>query len=239
MASRDKIVNFLNDYLKISEIDDESFNGMQFIGKENVKKIVTGVSTSAELFEKAAKRKADMIVVHHGIFWKDVNPSIDKVTKKRLKPLFENNITLLAYHLPLDMHPKIGNNIQILEKLGLRMVKKFGKYRGKELGFLGKFKEKMKLNEFVRKVDKVLETKSVVYPYGSQEIKTVGIISGAGATAVPETVNENIDVLITGEPKEFAFHFAKDGKTNVIIAGHYKTERFGVQALGELLKKKL
>ncbi len=238
MVPADKIVHYLNRYLEIDRIKDYGPNGLQVSGKNEVGKIVLGVSASLELFQEAVKRNADTIIVHHGLFWETGRGRIDKVMKERLKILFDNDITLLAYHLPLDKHPKVGNNTQILKRLELKFIKQFGEHDKQYIGAIGELKNAVTFEEFVKRIDKVLDTNSLAFNYGPKVVKTVGIVSGGGGGWIVEAAGENVDVFVTGEPKEFAQHFAKDGKVNMIVAGHYKTERFGIQALGELLKRK-
>lgn len=238
MVPADKIVHYLDRYLEIGKIKDYGVNGLQVSGKNEAGKIVLGVSASLELFREAVKRNADMIIVHHGLFWETGRRAIDKVMKERLKILFDNDITLLAYHLPLDKHPKIGNNAQILKRLELKFIKQFGEYDKQYIGALGELKNAVTFEEFVKRINKVFDTNSLAFNYGPKIVKTVGIVSGGGGGWIVEAAGKNVDVFVTGEPKEFAQHFAKDGKVNMIVAGHYKTERFGIQALGELLQRK-
>lgn len=246
MVKRDRIVEFLNDYLEINKVKDYGTNGLQVIGKDEVKKVVVGVSASLELFEKAAKRNADMIIVHHGLFWEsdmkdelteNFNFSIKSILKKRLKIVFDNDINLLAYHLPLDKHPKVGNNILILKKLGLEYKGKFGAIKGNYIGVWGETKPVI-FDKFIKKVNKTFDVKSQVFNYKPKRIRRVAIVSGGGAALIKEVTDKKFDLLITGEPLELTEDFCKEGNVSMIFSGHHNTEKFGIQAIGNLLKKK-
>lgn len=240
MAKRDEIVKFINEYLKIEKFEDKSANGLQVAGKEEVDKIALGVSASLALFEESAKRGADMIIVHHGLLWEGNELRIDELRKRRLQILFDKDISLLGYHLPLDGHPVIGNNIQILKKLNLKKKEEFGKYGGKFIGVVGELKRKMPFKEFVKVVDKLFSCQSFILSLGPEMVKTVGIISGGGGGAndMIEAFKYHCNVYLTGEPFESGFAMAKEARLNVVAPGHYNTEKFGVQALGKLLEKK-
>lgn len=242
-AERGKIVKFLDEYLKIDGVKDSSTNGLQVIGKDEVKKVAIGVTASGELFKKSAARKADMIIVHHGLFWshsaEEDKFSVDQAMKQRLQILFENNISLLAYHLPLDMHPEAGNNIQIAKKLGLSNIKKFGKHYGQYVGFSGEIKE-VSLDDLVKKTERIFGAKQQVFAFGKAKIKKVAIVSGGsgGMDFIKQASLENADVYIIGNPFEPTPDYACDAKINMIAGGHRNTEKFGVQTIGELLREK-
>lgn len=240
MARRDKIVKFIDKYLEIEKFEDKSVNGLQITGKEEVNKIALGVSASLALFEEAVKKGFDMIIVHHGLLWEGKDLRIDELRKKRLQFLFNKNISLLCYHLPLDGHPAIGNSVQILKKLNLGKKEEFGKYGGKFVGVVGELKQKTLLKEFVKVVNKLFNCQSMVLNFGPKIVKTVGIISGGGggASDMIEAFKHKCDVYLTGEPFESGYQMAREAKINVIAPGHYNTEQFGVQALGKLLEKK-
>ncbi len=234
MARRDEIIKFINQYLKIGEIEDKSANGLQVAGKEEVKRIALGVSASLALFEAAAKKSADMIIVHHGIFWEGDDPRVDELRKKRLQLLFNKNISLACYHLPLDAHPVIGNNILILKKLKLKKRKKF------VVGFVGELKQKTPFKDFVNKANEVFGSQSLVLNFGPKMIKTVGIVSGAAGRSgyMIKAFKHDCDAYLTGLPFESGYQMAREAKLNVIGPGHYNTEKFGLIELGKLLEKK-
>lgn len=238
MAKRDEIVKFINDYLEIDKLKDSGTNGLQVPGKEEVEKIILGVSASLELFQRAEKKGADMIIVHHGLLWEGSQWRISHLLKGRLKFLFDNNFSLLAYHLPLDAHPEIGNNAQIAKKLGIKITSKFGEYKGEAVGWEGTFKRPRKFDELLKEINKVFGFKPWHLKGGKNILKTAAIVSGGGTGIIPEVIDKKIDVYITGETGEFIPQAAKEGEINYIAAGHYNTEKFGIQALGRLLEKK-
>jgi dinuclear metal center YbgI/SA1388 family protein len=240
MAKRDEIVKFLNQYLKIDEFEDKSANGLQVPGKQEVQKIALGVSASLALFEEAAKRGADMIIVHHGLLWEGGELRIDELRKKRFKLLFDKDLSLLGYHLPLDGHSEIGNNAQILKKLQLKKKARFSQYGGNFIGLVGELEKKISFGELIKKVNRLFNCQSFALNFGPKMVKTVGIVSGGGggASDMVEAFKYQCDVYLTGEPFESGYQMAKEAKLNVLGPGHYNTEKFGVQELGKLLEKK-
>lgn len=237
MVKRNKLTEFLNNYLKIDKFEDTSSNGLQVVGKEKVKKVVLGVSASLEFFQKAVKEKTDLIIVHHGIFWSFMKFRADLVLKKRLKILFDNNITLLGYHLPLDAHPKIGNNAQIAKKLGVKITEKFGEHKGQSVGFKGELKKAENFKDLVKRVNRVFETKSWYLQGGKSRVKTLAFVSGGGSRLTPEAIDKKVDVYLTGETQESLPALIKESGINYIAAGHYNSEKFGIKALGKIIKK--
>lgn len=233
MPLRDKIITYLNNYLSIHDFRDYGPQGLQVEGKENVQKIVTGVSASVQLFEQAAKAEADMVIVHHGILWDKENHVLKGGFKKRVKILLENDITLLAYHLPLDKHPELGNNAQAAKKLGLVNVEEFG-----QVGVKGEVNP-ITIKSLEDKVRRVFQSEPLVFAFGPQEIERIGVCSGAAESEISLAIDEGLDAYITGEVSEPIMHLAKEGHIHFIAAGHYATERLGIRALGKHLGEKL
>ncbi|MCD6367716.1 MAG: Nif3-like dinuclear metal center hexameric protein [Candidatus Aenigmarchaeota archaeon] len=238
MVDRDKLVEYCNKTLNVDKISDSSLNGLQVEGKNNIRKLVSAVSLTTEVIEKAVEKNADAILVHHGIFWSGVRPAITRVMKKRVKLLLDNEMNLLAYHLPLDLHPIYGNNIQIARTLNLKVDDGFGNYHGFEIGYRGRLKKQTSFKKFVDLVKRRINPDPLVFDFGKKFIKTVGIISGGASFGLNEAIELGLDVFLTGEPQEFTEGLSKDAKINVIFAGHYATEVFGVKAFGEHLSKK-
>lgn len=232
MVKLREIVGYLDKLLKIKDIEDKSHNGLQVEGREEVKNIVLGVDACLELFEKAVKEKADMIIVHHGILWNGVK-HIDKVNKRRLQLLFDNDISLYGVHLPLDKQEEIGNNAKLLELLGIKRKGSF-----EDIGYWGELKKPMELDKFVKFLEKKLDTKTIVLKFGSRTVKNVAVVSGGGAHYISHISKIPVDTFITGEPVHYAYIHAKEGKINVVYAGHYKTETLGVQGVGDKLREK-
>jgi len=232
-----KLINFLDEYLKISEIEDYSLNGLQVEGKREIKKVVTAVDASMEIFKRAKKENADLVFVHHGMLWKNIK-SITGINYKRLKFLIKNGISLYACHLPLDKHEEVGNNIQFLKIFKIsKNIEQFGDYHGIKIGYLGEFDDYKNFNEFVREINEKLNTRCKILNFGNKKIKTIGVVSGGASSIIDEAI-EKVDCFVTGEPSHQVYHIAKEGKINVIFAGHYATETLGVKAVGKLLKEK-
>ncbi|MFH1860139.1 MAG: Nif3-like dinuclear metal center hexameric protein [bacterium] len=234
MALLSNICQFLDKELKISEICDASQNGLQVEGKQEVKKIVFAVDASLDTFEEAHRRKADMVVVHHGLFW-DKPQQLTGILYKRLQVLFKHQISLYAAHLPVDIHPKVGNNAQLMNFFVTKKRETFGDYHGTEIGFLGILQRDTTLSDVVTRLDKALNTKCQSLSFGKEKIKTIAVVSGGAADLVTEAVNKKVDLFITGEPKLSSYYIAKEGKINVIFAGHYATETLGMQALSNVI----
>ena len=231
MAYRDEILDYLNDLLNIFEFDDYCVNGMQVEGKKDVKCIVLGVSVSQRLFQQAINKNADMIIVHHGIFWKsDPQPfSLTGILRERLVLLLKNDINLLAYHLPLDAHPEFGNNARILKKLDIEPLQPV------EEGFLGKLKTKIRRENFIDLVNEKLKTDAQVFLFGTEFVQKVLILSGGSSRYYHLAKEYGADTFIGGDIKENIVRELEETNINYINAWHYNTEKFGVQSLGEII----
>jgi len=225
-----EIVEFLDDLLKVEEWQDKSNNGLQVEGKEEVKKVAFAVDACMEVFEKAKEIGADMIVVHHGLIWGGID-YVKGLIKRRLEFLLKNGISLYAVHLPLDAHPSVGNNAQILKAMGLEPIESFGVYQGKEIGYIGVYDESKPLDDVLDLIREKVNQTLVVLDFGSEDVKRVGVVSGRGGFALVEAVERNVDLFITGEQDHSVYHLAKECGVNVVFAGHYATETFGVKAL--------
>ncbi len=234
MADRNEILNYLNDLLNVTEFDDYCINGMQVEGKKEVKTIVFGVSVSQRLFQQAIEKKAEMIFVHHGIFWKsDPQPFfLTGIMRERLALLLKNDINLLAYHLPLDAHPEFGNNARIMKILNIKPIKPV------EVGFLGELKTKIKWQKFIDLINEKIETKSQTFHFGTEYIQKVLILSGGSSQYYFLAKENDADVFIGGDIKENIVRELEETNVNYINAWHYNTEKFGVQALVEIISKK-
>jgi len=233
MPRRDEIIKFCEDYLKVNEFEDYCVNGLQVEGKKEIKKIITGVSLSQKLIQEAIKEKADMIMVHHGIFVKQIGtpPKIEGYIKERIKLLLENDINLAGFHLPLDAHLEIGNNIGLAKSLGLKNLQAF------EIGFLGEPEKEMNFTDLVDFFQKKYSFDSFQIPAGPEKIKKVGIVSGGGSDYFRKAIKEGADTFITGEPKEDVVRAVEESEINFLAAGHYNTEKDGIYNLGELVEK--
>ncbi len=259
MITITKLNSFLIEYFQTKGIKDYCPTGLQVTGQEKISKIALGVSANLEFFKKAIKNNCQTCIVHHGLFWqKDWPFVIDEIWKNRLQYLFEHRLSLFAYHYPLDSHPKIGNNSQILQKLGCKITQPFGRDEHFTWGYQGSFFKAITFNDLVNKTKKnftftvgtrqclvptqnqmIRNTNSnyIIFPFGKKTIKTIGVVSGGGSFALREAINKNLDVFLTGSLKEPDQEIAREGKINVIAPGHYITEQFGIKALGKVLEK--
>jgi len=236
--NRDELVSFLDNYLQISTYPDKSSNGLQVEGKPEVERAAFAVDTTLRTIERAAKADADTLIVHHGMIWGGLS-YVTGIHYKRLRALIENNLNLYAAHLPLDAHPEVGNNVELLRLLGLEPKGSFGEYRGLSIGFWGEFEKPQPIEKVAQIIAEKLDTTVKTYEFGKHEIKTVGAISGAGAFALEEAWRKGIDLLITGEFGHADYLTAMDLPQSVLVAGHYKTETLGVKALMEVVRREL
>ena len=239
MVMLEKIVTYLDECLDTANIKDDSWNGLQVEGNAQVSKIMFAVDAGIETIERAIKENANMIVVHHGHFWRLADPSIRKWSKKRIDLLLKNGISLYASHLPLDKHSKLGNNAQLLKLLGFDISKEFGGYHGETISFIGKSEQPKTLSEIEFILTEKLSATCKVLPFGNKQIKTIAVCSGGGAdfSLFSEAVDAGVDLYLTGDSTEM-YHLAKDIGINVIFAGHHATEIVGVKALSEHIKEK-
>lgn len=238
MAKLKDIVKFLDNYLKINGIKDDSWNGLQVEGKENVNKIIFAENASLDVFKKAVAEKGDLVIVHHGHFWSRQNPSVKGFKKERVELLLKNGVSLYACHLPLDKHKEVGNNAQLLKILGAKIKKEFGKHEDVFIGWQGEFEKAIPAQEVAKRVNQKLNTKCKALLFGPKMVKTIAVCSGGGGYGMFfEAVAEKVDLYLSGDTIE-SYTYAKDGKFNTIFAGHYATETVGVKALMPILSKK-
>lgn len=180
-----------------------------------------------------------MVLVHHGILWDFLPRRLNRQMADRLKTLLESDINLVAYHLPLDAHPEVGNNALLCRGLGLeREQLPFGAFHGQSIGCIGRVGTGLTVSSLSKSIEELLGSRPLVFDHGPESIKRVGFVTGAGCKAIPEAVELGLDALITGEPTENAMADSREGRIHLIAAGHYNTEKLGVQRLGELLAEK-
>jgi dinuclear metal center YbgI/SA1388 family protein len=230
VAGRDEILDYAAELLDLSAFADYGPMGLQVAGAEEVTKIVAGVSSSRELFERAAQAGAQLVLVHHGLFWDRDSRVVDRRLKGRLKALFDADLTLAAYHLALDAHPEVGNNALLAAELGVEVDAPFA-----GIGFGGRLPEPLPVETFVGEVRSQLGSDPLVFPYGPAQVERVAIVSGGAARHVAEAAEEGFDLFLTGEADEPTMHSARELGIHFVAAGHYATERLGVQALAARL----
>jgi dinuclear metal center YbgI/SA1388 family protein len=238
-ASVTDILEELDRLLQPSRFQDYGPNGLQVPGPDQVRTLATGVSAHAELFELAAAERAELLVVHHGLFWGSGPGPIDAMLKRRLKILFDSNIGLAAYHLPLDAHPEIGNNALLARALGAVALEPFALHHGEPIGFLARLPgEGVPAGELFERTRAITSREPLVFDVGPARVGTVAIVSGAGASFLDDAAAAGADALLTGEPAERVMAQAREHRLHFIAAGHYATETLGVNALGEHLAER-
>ena len=235
MATVRAMAEFLDRELNVAAFPDDSHNGLQVQNSGAVQCVVAGVDASMAFFEKAAARKAALLVCHHGLSWGDSFKRITGLNYRRLKYLLDRDMALYACHLPLDAHPRLGNNAQICRALGLRGVRPFGRYHGVAIGFRGALPRPMAYAAFKTRVRAPFGHTLDAMDFGKSSVRTVAVVSGGAAEEVAEAGESGIDVYISGEPKLMAWHLAQEYGIHAIFAGHYATEVFGVKAVANLL----
>jgi dinuclear metal center YbgI/SA1388 family protein len=224
-------------YLGASKIADYCPNGLQVEGRPQVMRIVSGVTASQALLDAAVEVQADLILVHHGYFWKGENPCVTGMKQRRLKTLLRHDISLLAYHLPLDLHPEVGNNVQLARQLGITVEGLLDPANPKVVGLVGSLAEPMLPRDFASRVHQVMGREPLLVE-GSSMIRRVGWCTGGGQGYIDQAVLAGVDLFISGEASEQTFHSARENDISFIAAGHHATERYGVQALGDYLARR-
>jgi dinuclear metal center YbgI/SA1388 family protein len=240
VAGRDEIIAFLDELLDAPAFEDYAPNGLQVTGAAEVSLVTTGVSAHRELFERAAEAGAQMVLCHHGLLWFKQPLAIDEQRRARLRALFDADMSLAAYHLPLDAHAEVGNNALICEALGLERAEGFGSAGGRTIGFVGRAREpgipRAELIERCRRAFGGREP--LAFEHGPDPVRAVGVISGGAASSLAEAADLGLDAFVTGEPSEPAMADARERGITFIAGGHWATETFGVRRLGELLAER-
>lgn len=239
MTHRDDIVSYCNQRLGIDKYTDYCPNGLQVEGKKIIKKIITGVSACLDLLIAAEKEDADMIIVHHGYFWKNEKKTITGIQKKRIQTLIQHNINLLGYHLPLDGHQEIGNNAMLAKVLNWTVLRSLPSSCGSNIGMLGKLSTAVAADALKDIMQKKLgHAPLMVSNNPKKEIRHIAWCSGAAADDIEFAIQAGADAFMTGEPIERIYHIAKEENIVFYACGHHATERYGVQALGEEVAEK-
>lgn len=237
MTALAKIVGITDDYLRVREIGDweNAQNGLQIENSGKVTKIGAAVDVSTPVLTQAAKRKVDLLIVHHGLFWRGLQP-VTGTLHRQLRIAFENDIAVYSAHLPLDVHPIVGNNVLLAASLGFRSTKQFFEEKGQLVGV--KVRAAISLEQLGRKLKKSLGTPAKAFKFGPMKTRTIGIITGSAGSEIYRVAQEGIDTFITGEGPHWAAVAAEELGVNLFLGGHYATETFGVKALASHLARK-
>jgi dinuclear metal center YbgI/SA1388 family protein len=238
--SRNEFEHYLNQILKPELIKDFCPNGLQIQGRDIIKKVITGVTASQALIDNAIEEKADAIVVHHGYFWKNESYVIRGMKHKRIKALLDNNISLFAYHLPLDIHPELGNNAQLAKLLDINVTGPLELGNTLSVAIQGEFSTAISATSFSERINQQLNRECLhIKAPSNKPIKTIAWCSGGGQNYIELAAEQGIDAFLSGEVSEQTTHVAREMDIHFFAAGHHATERYGAMALGEYLKKEL
>jgi len=232
---RDELISYLNEYLGADRFQDYCYNGLQVQGSRVVNKIVSGVTLSQRLIHEAILRRAELILVHHGLFKGDIPdpPRLCGVLRERLALLLGQDINLVGYHLPLDAHPEIGNNALACKELGMQNLKPL------DVGFIADLPAPQALDLLVDQVQKLYGRQEVMtFGFGPEQVGRVAIISGGSSYLWEEAQRAGADLFICGDMKESMVRKIEEAKFNVIVAGHYHTETLGIRALSNLIQER-
>jgi dinuclear metal center YbgI/SA1388 family protein len=233
MARRDDIVDFARELLDLDSYHDYGPMGVQVVGADEVSKIAASVSSSLEAFRRTTEVGAQLLIVHHGLFWEGDPRVVDSAMRARLQTLFEGDITLAAYHLALDAHPEIGNNAIVARELGVQDPERF-----LEWGFGGRLREPASVDVLAERLTEITGRAPQVFDGGPERIERVAVITGGGAKLIREAAASGYDAYITGEPAEPTLHLARELGIHFLAGGHYATETFGIRALAEKLAER-
>ncbi|MDQ3572663.1 MAG: Nif3-like dinuclear metal center hexameric protein [Actinomycetota bacterium] len=236
MADRNEIIAFCDELLEVGSFDDYGPNGLQVPGRAQVSKVVTGVSAHRALIERALAAEAELLIAHHGMFWEFLPRALTEPMADRLRLALDARLSIAAYHLPLDAHPEIGNNALIRDALGFEASPEaFGLVKGRAIGVVGRNDAGVPAAEMAERLTELTGRQPLVQGAGPELVRSVAIVSGAGASMIHEAVALGLDAFLTGEPAEHAMADAKEGGLHFYAAGHYATETFGIRRLGELI----
>ncbi len=235
MVALQTLVQQCNDLLQPEKFQDYCPNGLQVSGTSEIKRIVSGVTANLALIEAAIDLKADVLLVHHGLFWKGDTQTVTGIRQKRLKQLLTANVNVIAYHLPLDAHPTLGNNVQLALQLGLTIDSWFLKDFGPPCGCVGHLAQPLSCEELAYLLETKLHHKPIHVNARQKPIRTLAWCTGAAQKYIEIAASLSVDAYLTGEISESTQSLAQESSIDFFAAGHHATERYGVQALGQHL----
>lgn len=232
-----ELVEYLNGYLRVAEIPDApvALNGLQVEGARDIRRLGVAVDAGEATIRAAVEKDCDLLLVHHGLFW-DGNQPVTGRRYRRLQPLIANGTALYSAHLPLDLHPEVGNNVELARALGIQLQGAFGAYQGVDIGVWGTCA--ITREALAARLDDVLGVRIHVMPGGPERIEKIGVITGGAGSSIHEAIAAGLDAFITGEGAHHTYFDAMEGGINVYYGGHYATETFGVRALARHLEER-
>ena len=228
----------LKKVLRPEQFKDYCPNGLQVEGRKEISKLVTGVTACQELITAAAEAGADALLVHHGYFWRGEDQSISGIKKVRIEALLKHELSLLAYHLPLDVHQEFGNNVQLGKVLGIEINGELGKQNNHPIGLTGTIDQGTDFETLKALIADKLDRQPLAIEGKSKKIKSIAWCTGAAQNYIELAVAAGADAYITGEVSEPTVHIARESGIHFFSAGHHATERYGVQAMGSYLASK-
>ncbi|MGA3051452.1 MAG: Nif3-like dinuclear metal center hexameric protein [Chitinispirillaceae bacterium] len=235
-AKRAGVVQFLDKLLAIDRIEDLSRNGLQVEGAATIRRVGLAVDACLASFEAATLNDCEMLIVHHGMIWGSLR-SLTGDVYRQVRFLIEASLNLYAVHLPLDLHPELGNNARLAAAIGIKKPFPFGIYNGIPIGFEGTIVRPLRLDTLCRALEKVTGGTTLALPFGKKFNKRIAIVSGGASSIIGEAVAKHVDCFITGEPNHAHYHLAREAGLNVIYGGHYHSETLGVKAVGKALER--
>jgi len=238
MAKLQSLVDYCDRLLDTARFRDYCPNGLQVEGRSEVTRVISGVTASQALIEAACEQQADLLLVHHGYFWKGEDPTLTGIKQRRVRALLAADISLLAYHLPLDAHPDLGNNACLGARLGWVTEGCFGDEGGVELACYGRPREPQSAPQMAAHLAAVLGREPLLVGDGPASIRTLGWCTGAAQSYLEAAARRGLDAFVSGEVSEPTVHLAREYGVHYFAAGHHATERYGVQALGEHLAER-
>jgi dinuclear metal center YbgI/SA1388 family protein len=235
----DRMIRYLDDYLRISDFVDRSNNGLQIEGRSEVGRVGFAVDAGQEAFDKAAAAKVDLLIVHHGLFWGEPL-MVTGYHKRRLHTVLQAGFSVYGAHLPLDAHPVVGNNIEMARLLGLHAVGTFDNHQGRDIGIVAAASltegAPLQLTELQRRMSHGLGVQAAIWPFREQ-VQSVGIITGSARGSLSNAIAAGLDGLMCGEMDHMSYNNAKDAGIGVVLGGHFMTETLGLKALARHLEK--
>ena len=227
-----KLTAWLEELLEPTPVDDYGPNGLQVAACDRVSRVVTGVTANLELIEAARDFGADLLVVHHGLYWNGAPFTVTGALGRRIRTLIDARMSLVSYHLPLDGHPEVGNAVNLARTLGLVDLEPAFEHRGVPVGCIGRFPEPLAADEVARRLH-ALSDRLLLFPHGPDPVRSAGIVTGGAPRDVREAIDQGLDLYVTGEAGEYSQATAREEHIHFAALGHHRSERFGPEALAE------